>query len=154
MLPAYCTNVHPAHDLAGLLDQLDRYALPVRERLGADELGLGLWLPAPVAAGLVADPDDLRRLAAELAARGLTVASLNAFPYGDFHAPVVKHAVYLPDWTDRRRLDYTLDCARVLAELLPPEAEGTLSTLPLGWREPWGPAADAAAERALAELTT
>ena len=53
---SYCTNVHPAEDLAGILGQLDTYAVPIRERLGADVLGLGLWLAAPVAAELAADP--------------------------------------------------------------------------------------------------
>ncbi|MFD0822825.1 xylose isomerase, partial [Micromonospora zhanjiangensis] len=52
----YCTNVHPAEDLAGVLAQLDAYALPIRRRLGTDVLGLGLWLAAPVAARLAAEP--------------------------------------------------------------------------------------------------
>ncbi|MER7169714.1 xylose isomerase, partial [Micromonospora sp. NPDC000207] len=51
----YCTNVHPAEEFAGILAQLDTYAVPVRERLGGDLLGLGLWLAAPVAAELAAD---------------------------------------------------------------------------------------------------
>jgi hypothetical protein len=69
MIPAYCTNVHPAEDMPGLLCQLDRYAVPVRERLAVDELSLGLWLPAPVAAGLAVDRAGRLRLRAELAAR-------------------------------------------------------------------------------------
>ncbi|MEV6521839.1 metabolite traffic protein EboE [Longispora sp. NPDC051575] len=137
---AYCTNVHPAEDLAGILGQLDTFALPVREALGADVLGLGLWLAAPVAAALAGDPALRARLRHELDARGLEVVTFNGFPYETFHAPVVKHAVYRPDWTDRRRLDYTLDLARVLADLLPEgAARGSISTLPFGWRDPWGP---------------
>ncbi|MGH3898955.1 MAG: hypothetical protein ACRDTA_12040 [Pseudonocardiaceae bacterium] len=31
---SYGTNVHPAQDLPGVLAQLDRYAEPVRQRLG------------------------------------------------------------------------------------------------------------------------
>lgn len=133
----YCTNVHPAEDLAGIVQQLETYAHPVRHRLAADRLGLGLWLPAPVAAELAADPGARRKLRAELAARGLEVFTLNGFPYRAFHAPVVKHAVYQPDWTSPERLRYTLDLARVLADLLPDgAARGSVSTLPLAWRRP------------------
>ena len=32
----YCTNVHAAEDLAGIVAQLDTYAVPIRARLGAD----------------------------------------------------------------------------------------------------------------------
>ncbi|WP_106178915.1 metabolite traffic protein EboE [Prauserella shujinwangii] len=151
---SYCTNVHPAEDLDGILRQLDAYAVPVRERLGQDRLGVGLWLAAEVAAGLAADRESRRRLAAELSARGLVVQTLNAFPYGGFHADVVKHAVYVPKWTDAARLRYTLDCVTVLADLLPADAAyGSISTLPLGWREPWGPSHDLRAGIAFEEVT-
>nr|MDT0660576.1 metabolite traffic protein EboE [Micromonospora sp. DSM 115978] len=149
----YCTNVHPAEDLDGVLGQLDTYATPIRERLGADVLGLGLWLAAPVAAGLAERPALRRKLRAELDARGLEVVTLNGFPYRSFHAPVVKMAVYQPDWTARERLDYTLNLARVLVDLLPADAaRGSVSTLPLGWREPWDEASSTASARLLDEL--
>lgn len=151
---SYCTNVHPAEDLDGVLAQLDTYALPVRERLGAETVGVGLWLAADVAAGLADDAGDRRRLAAELEARGLAVQTLNAFPYGGFHDRVVKHAVYHPRWTDAKRLRYTLDCVTVLGDLLWPQAEyGSISTLPLGWREPWNRMHDVRAGIALDEVT-
>ncbi|WP_410652944.1 metabolite traffic protein EboE [Amycolatopsis sp. cmx-4-54] len=135
---SYCTNVHPAEDVDGIVAQLDRYALPVRERLGADRLGVGLWLSAPVARGLAEDAGARKRFRAELDARGLSVYTLNAFPYGGFHDDVVKHAVYRPEWTNPDRVAYTIDCVNVLSELLAEDAAyGSISTLPLAWREPW-----------------
>ena len=77
---SYCTNVHPAEDLAGIIAQLDTYALPIRQRLGAEVLGLGLWLAAPAAAELAAEQPARRRLRRELDARGLEVVTLNGFP--------------------------------------------------------------------------
>ncbi len=77
---------------------------------------------------------------------------MNAFPYQQFHAPVVKKAVYTPDWTDPRRLRYTIDCATVLAGLLHDDASyGSISTLPLAWRHPWCATAGALGAAALAE---
>ncbi|WP_405851911.1 metabolite traffic protein EboE [Streptomyces sp. NBC_00090] len=136
----YCTNVHPAEDLDGILAQLDTYALPVRERLDEPVLGVGLWLAHQVAAALAADAGLTLRLRAELTARGLEVVTLNGFPYGGFHRPVVKHAVYRPDWTSPERRRYTANLAHVLARLLPDDvAEGSISTLPFGWRSDWRP---------------
>ncbi|MEW9528312.1 metabolite traffic protein EboE [Microbispora sp. NPDC049125] len=150
---SYCTNVHPAEDLPGITAQLDEFAVPIRERLGSPVLGLGLWLAAPVAAGLAADPDARRRLRRELDARGLEVVTLNGFPYRSFQRPVVKHAVYHPDWTTAERLTYTLDLARVLADLLPGDAaRGSISTLPLAWRHPWDAGMADQAARRLDEL--
>ena len=160
MLLSYCTNVHPAEDLDGVLDQLARYAGPVREAAGLDVLGVGLWLPAALAHRLAASPraaEDLARLRAALDAHGLVVHTLNAFPYGGFHDDVVKLSVYSPTWADAERLAYTLECAEVLAALLPDGVDGSISTLPLAWREPdgvaWSPVQDAAATRAFEDLS-
>ncbi|KAA1018363.1 TIM barrel protein [Pseudonocardia sp. EV170527-09] len=136
---AYCTNVHAAEDLDGVHHQLVRYARPVRQALGVDLLGVGLWLARPAAAVLAADRRAVDELRHGLHAAGLEVVTLNGFPYQGFHSPSVKYSVYQPDWTSRDRLDYTLDLARILAALLPDDARhGSVSTVPLGWHGDWG----------------
>ncbi len=131
----YCTNVLPGEDVAAVERNLERYAVKVRARLGAEPLGAGLWLAAPAAAELAADAGAAARLRAKLEENGLYAFTLNAFPYGGFHAERVKHDVYRPAWDDAARLRYTLDAARALARLLPEGAgEGTISTLPIAWR--------------------
>lgn len=127
--PAYCTNVHPCRSLADVPLVLDRHALAVRDRCGFG-ISVGLWLPEAA----VAAPGAAATVAEALAARGLTCHTLNAFPFGDFHGARVKERVYLPDWADPRRLDYTLACARLLGALLPAAGEGSISTLPLGFK--------------------
>ncbi|WP_155057483.1 metabolite traffic protein EboE [Streptomyces blattellae] len=132
---AYCTNVHPAETLDGVLAQLRDHCEPVRRRLGRDRLGIGLWLAKDAAHALVTDPSALRRLRTELDRRGLEVVTLNGFPYEGFGAEEVKYRVYKPDWADPERLDHTSALARVLATLLPDDViEGSISTLPLAWR--------------------
>ena len=132
---SYCTNVHAAEDIDGIITQLDTYAVPIRERLRTDVLGLGLWIAAPAAAELARDP---RRLSEALAARNCEVVTLNGFPYAAFQQAVVKGAVYEPDWTTPERLEYTLNLARILAAIMPDDADrGSISTLPLAWRDPW-----------------
>ncbi|GEC03275.1 xylose isomerase [Streptomyces spinoverrucosus] len=132
---AYCTNVHPAETLDGVLAQLRDHCEPVRRRLGRDRLGIGLWLAKDAAHALVTDPSALRTLRTELDRRGLEVVTLNGFPYEGFGAEEVKYRVYKPDWADPERLDHTTALARVLAGLLPDDVtEGSVSTLPLAWR--------------------
>ncbi|MGW0709504.1 metabolite traffic protein EboE [Streptomyces sp. NPDC002643] len=149
----YCSNVHQAEDLEGVIAQLATHAEPVREHLGVDRLGIGLWLARGVVHQLTGDDAQLKRLKAELATRGLETVTLNAFPYAGFHREVVKKDVYLPDWADEARLRHTLDCARVLAALLPDDIErGSISTLPLAWRTPWPTERADTARRALDRL--
>ncbi|MFF9111437.1 metabolite traffic protein EboE [Streptomyces sp. NPDC014805] len=132
---AYCTNVHPAETLDGVLAQLRDHCEPVRRRLGRDRLGIGLWLAQDAAATLATDPAALRGLRDALDRRGLEVVTLNGFPYEGFGAEEVKYRVYRPDWGDPQRLEYTTALARILTVLLPDDVtEGSISTLPLAWR--------------------
>jgi sugar phosphate isomerase/epimerase len=147
---AYCSNVHPADDLDGVAAQLERYAARVRSRLDVPVLGVGLWVAAPAL-----NVDAAQRLSEHLDRLGLEVVTLNGFPYKAFHAPVVKRDVYWPHWAQDERRSYTLGLAELLAVLLPAGIEeGSISTLPLGWREGWDDAAQAAALAALADLAS
>ncbi|MGW6137580.1 metabolite traffic protein EboE [Streptomyces sp. NPDC055140] len=150
---AYCTNVHPAETLDGVLAQLRDHCEPVRKRLGRDRLGIGLWLAKDAARALTTDPVALRGLRTELDRRGLEVVTLNGFPYEGFGAEEVKYRVYKPDWADPERLAHTVDLARLLAALLPSDiTEGTISTLPLAWRTAIDPARRDIAYAALTTL--
>ncbi|MFJ5155531.1 metabolite traffic protein EboE [Streptomyces sp. NPDC088353] len=149
---AYCTNVHPAETLDGVVAQLRDHCEPVRRRLGRDRLGIGLWLARDAARTLDTDPSALRALRAELDRHGLEVVTLNGFPYQGFGAEEVKYRVYKPDWADAERLDHTTALARILAGLLPDDVgEGSVSTLPLAWRTAYD---DSRAERARTALRT
>lgn len=150
---AYGTNVLPAQDVDGIAAQATRFGTRLREQLGVPRVGLGMWLPADAAHRLADDPVAVSRLRGELGDHGVEIVTLNAFPYADFQGPVVKKAVYSPAWNERARLDYTIAAARVLAGLLPDDAErGSISTLPLGWHAPWLGDRQAAAIAHLEEL--
>ena len=130
---SYCTNVHPGQTIAQVEAGLDQYTVPIADAFGKP-LAAGLWLARPVVDELLRPGDALAKFATGLQGRGLTCHTLNAFPYGDFHSERVKENVYVPDWSTRNRLLYTQQCATVLAELLPEGVEGSISTLPLGFK--------------------
>ncbi|HEY0616685.1 MAG TPA: xylose isomerase, partial [Kribbella sp.] len=97
---AYCTNVHPAEDLEGVIAQLDGCSSLVRKNLDVPVLGVGLWLAHTLAERLANSPIALNRLAQALERNGLEVVTLNGFPYAGFHDEVVGKKVYRPDWTE------------------------------------------------------
>ena len=137
----YCGNVHPAETLEGWLGVVAGASAAVaraRARARDDDGGvfpLGVWWTAEVAQALAVDGAARARVRDLLTTERLSIATLNVFPFGGFHDTVVKTAVYRPDWADPRRLAYTLDAARAVAQLVAPGAVVALSTLPLGYAE-------------------
>ena len=130
----YCTNVHAGTHLAAIRENLDRYAVPVRQSVAlGEDLGIGLWLPAQAAEELVAG-SKAATFAQFLREKNLCPFTINGFPFDNFHQPIVKHRVYLPAWWDSRRLEYTSQLADILAQILPESIRvGSISTLPIGW---------------------
>ncbi len=134
---SYCTNVHTGLTIAQVEQGLTEFTVPAGKQFGSP-LAAGLWLAQPVIRELLAEPDRVRRFGERVAELGLSTYTLNAFPYGDFHSERVKENVYIPDWTQPIRLEYSWECARVLSDLLratlPAGTEGSLSTVPLGFK--------------------
>jgi sugar phosphate isomerase/epimerase len=139
----------PVRNLPALVGQLDTYGA-ARARLGADLLGVNIWLPPALAAALAVESRARTRLRAELDARRLEVVTLSGASFaegGGEQAPA-------PDWTDPARREYTLDLARILLDLLDEEAvRGAVSTVGLGLREGWSEAADKAGVGILRRLS-
>ena len=67
------------------------------------------------------------------------MVSINGFPYGAFYGTRVKEQAYLPDWSSRERVTYTLNLIKILAQLLPKGETGTISTVPCHYGKTFKP---------------
>lgn len=133
----YCTNVHPGRSLEVYWQQLRLHAVATRKELGeGSPLPLGLWFSQRSAEELLSDRHLFASFRSWLDSEQLLPYTLNGFPQGDFHEPIVKHAVYLPSWMDAERVAYTRNLIHVLDALLPPGDVGTISTMPIRWGQP------------------
>ncbi|MEM7782036.1 MAG: metabolite traffic protein EboE [Planctomycetota bacterium] len=129
----YCGNVHPGRNLDEVKENLQTYALAVKEIYSPnDPMRIGLWLSS-TAVNELSNDQTLDQFADWINEKELIPYTLNGFPFGDFHQPVVKLEVYKPTWAQKDRLNYTVRLAKVLDKILPAAMEGTISTLPLGW---------------------
>ena len=61
---------------------------------------------------------------------------------------------YVPDWSDPARLEYTLDLARILVDLLPDDAvRGAVTTIGFGRREGWDTGKEKSCARIMSRLS-
>jgi hypothetical protein len=132
---AYCMNAFEADTLDAILAGLRTITVPLRERLAPGRaFGVGLYLPGAVADPLASPPHSARQgsrfnaavpwIKALLESRELDAFTFNAFPYGRFHADVLKERVFEPTWTQPERSSYTQGVS-TLASLL---AEGRIAS--------------------------
>jgi sugar phosphate isomerase/epimerase len=78
----YEITPRPARRVAQVIAQLDTYAA-VRAMIGADSLGVSLWLPPALAAALATGARIRTRLRAELEARRLEVVTLSGLSFDE-----------------------------------------------------------------------
>ena len=132
---AYCTNIHRGETWAQTFDSLQRFTLAVRDRVSPGRpYAIGLRLSGTAAREL-SDAAALRAFQRWLDAQNCYVFTINGFPYGQFHGARVKEQVYAPDWTERARLDFTNRLFDLLAQLVPAGVEGSVSTVPVSFKE-------------------
>ncbi len=132
---AYCTNIHRGEDWAQTFASLNRHTLAVRDAVAPGRpYAIGLRLSDQASRELV-EPAVMASFKRWLDERQCYVFTINGFPFGQFHGARVKEQVYRPDWSSPARLEYTNRLFDILAELLPPGLEGSVSTLPGSFKE-------------------
>lgn len=131
---SYCSNIHPGESWEATFENLKHYIPEVRKNLDFEgPFGIGLRL-SHEASLILEKPEELARFQTWLQEENAYVFTLNGFPYGDFHRTVVKDQVHFPDWTTPERKDYTIRSFKILAQLLPEDQDGGISTSPVSYR--------------------
>jgi hypothetical protein len=134
----YCTNIHPAESWAETFANVRRYVPEVKGKISpVASFPIGLRLSGRAAGEI--DRGERERFYDWCTGEDCFVATVNGFPFGTFHHVPIKEAVYLPDWRHPERLHYTRQLADLLSFWLPEGTRGSISTVPLGFKENIGP---------------
>ncbi len=130
----YCTNIHAGESWADHFAALRQNIPGIKKRICPDQsFGIGLRLSHQASLQLL-EKDALNGFKDWLKQEDCYVFTMNGFPYGGFHHTKVKDHVHSPDWTTPERVSYTIRLFDILAELLPREMEGGISTSPLSYK--------------------
>ncbi len=134
----YCFNVFPGESFARQCEAVKGWNAPVTPAGIGLRLGHQAVIEAcgPLATSFTAWCREHQRY----------VFTINGFPYGAFHEEPVKAGVYRPDWTTVERCQYTMRLVGALAQWLPPDTPGSISSVPL-WYAPDHAVDEAAAMR-------
>ena len=128
----YCSNIHAGETWRDVRSAIGQALPAIRSELQVTgPFAIGLRLSARAAEEL-AEPAALAEFRDFLRDGGYYVPTINGFPYGAFHGARVKEKVYLPDWRQDARVDYSNRLATLLATLLEDAGmtQGCVSTVP------------------------
>ena len=130
----YCTNIHPGENWADTFLNLQTHIPCIKAAVSPDEpFPVGLRLSCLAASEI--DVAASTAFVKWLHRNDLYVPTINGFPYGSFHGVSVKENVYRPDWRQQERVNYTIKLADLLDCWLPEDKQGSISTVPVGFRE-------------------
>ena len=130
----YCTNIHPAESWDDIFTNVRRFVPGVKKKVSsADSFPIGLRLSGRAATEL--NPAAAQHFHEWCLENDCFVSTINGFPYGTFHHVPVKETVYLPDWRHPERVRYTKQLAQYLSLWLPDGQKGSISTVPVGFKD-------------------
>jgi len=128
----YCSNIHAGESWDEVRRALSGALPAIRQAMtAAGPFAIGLRLSGRAAQELE-QPEALSAFLAFLRDGDYYVPTINGFPFGAFHGERVKERVYLPDWRERARVDYSNRLATILATLQADRGRdrGSVSTVP------------------------
>jgi len=132
----YCSNIHPGESWSEVYEALQIHLPVIKQQVSPDKpMGIGLRLSNT--ASLQLQKEGTAGFINWMKAHDFYVFTMNGFPYGGFHRQRVKDQVHQPDWTTSDRLEYTLRLFDQLAELIPDQLDGGISTSPLSYKHWW-----------------
>ena len=125
----YCLNVFPVYDCASMVHLLGQTIPEIANQASNNQskVPLGLWFPNEFFDSTL----KVERLQDVMKRHRQVISTLNAFPYGRFHGTSVKEKVYLPDWMDEERVDYTKRVVELSLKLPLREGIIPISTVPI-----------------------
>ena len=130
----YCTNIHPGENWEITFENLKKYVPIIKKAVSHEKsFGLGLRLSNKASEELATN-NNLNVFKKWLKQNDVYVFTMNGFPYGNFHNERVKDLVHAPDWTTQERVNYTKRLTNQLAELLPENTSGGISTSPISYK--------------------
>lgn len=132
-LITYCTNIHPGETWEETFAALQSHIPIVKAAVSPGHtFPIGLRLSQRAAEELTASKSEY--FTGWLRDNQSFVPTINGFPYGSFHNGRIKEKVYQPDWRSPDRTAYTIRLANLLADWLPEDLIGSISTVPLGFK--------------------
>ena len=129
----YCSNIHPGESWADVVHNLNSHALEVKQRLKSNApFPLGLRIAQQ--AVLEADDHAIAEFRQWCEQHNAYLLTINGFPYGTFHQTRVKENVYLPDWRERARVEYSKRLGDLAVALEPGAERISISTVPIAFK--------------------
>jgi hypothetical protein len=129
----YCTNIHSGESWDDIFTALRQHIPLIKSTVSPNHpFPIGLRLSSRAATELTSQKNRL--FTAWLHEQECFIPTINGFPFGSFHGERVKERVYLPDWRSSERAEYTIRLANLLAEWLPEGVTGSISTVPVGFK--------------------
>ena len=134
----YCSNIHAGETWPEVRAALGAALPAIRQSLAhTGPFAVGLRLSQRAAEQLNRERRTLDEFRAFLRDGRYYVPTINGFPYGAFHGERVKENVYLPDWRDDARVEYSNMLASLLATFLDDVGmpSGSVSTVPGAFKD-------------------
>lgn len=130
----YCTNIHPGQDWESTFTSIKKHVPGIKNSVSPNTpFGLGLRLSNKASEELE-QGTHMEEFKSWLQEQDVYIFTMNGFPYGNFHNERVKDDVHTPDWTTNERLIYTQRLFNQLAELIPEDINGGISTSPISYK--------------------
>lgn len=130
----YCSNIFHEKSTQKLLFKLMEYVSFIRTNLKKKKFGLGLCLSNNILKNL-SKKKNLKYLNEWMQKNNLYISSINGFVYTNFHQKNIKEKIYYPDWSTKKRFNYTKNIIEFIKKNETKINDISISTSPVSFKK-------------------
>ena len=131
----YCSNIFKDKNWKQIFKKIKKYIPKIRKNITNKKMALGLCLSNYITHQLI-KKKNITELNLWLKNNNIYIPSINGFVYSNFHKKNIKEKIYFPDWTTKKRVNYTKNIINFVTSLYKNTSSYSISTIPISYK-PW-----------------
>jgi len=129
----YCSNIFKENNWKTLFNKLNTYINSLKKY--NKPIGLSLCISNKLS-NEIKKEKNISTIKNWLEEKNVYLSSINGFVYKTFHKKNIKDKIHYPDWTSKKKLNYTTNLITILRNLITKNKTGSISSSPLSYA-PW-----------------
>lgn len=128
----YCSNIFKEKTWQKLFYKIKSYVTDLKHVFKKINIGLSLCLSNSLINEIKKNHNQ-ENIINWIKKKHLYISSINGFVYQTFHKKKIKEYIYFPDWTSKKRLNFTKKLINILKNIIKKKYDGSISTLPISY---------------------
>ena len=127
----YCSNIFKNNTKKKLIKNINKLHIKLKIKNKKEKINIGLCISNKISNEIKKNIIEIKQ---NFKKKFINIISINGFVYKSFHLKNIKDKIYWPDWTSKKRTNFTKNLIEITKQLKNKKDFGSISTMPISYK--------------------